>query len=168
MKSILAILPLLFLASGACVGTTLVPLIGEEPEIGRLLGSTGPDLPGKSPLATARRVHQALSQQDSEVAWSLLSLGTRHLLDTRAGLVGSTGRELLQRGTLPNADGTLLKVNFTNVFFGSDLQAILPAVTDSDLGPDRRTLQARSEQGTQRTIVFLLEADGWKLHADAL
>ena len=87
-KLVVIVVALALLGAQGCAGHDLVPLIGEGPEIYTLIGSQPPDDPLVSPVAAARRLHQALVQKDSDMVWALLSTGTRRALDQRgAGVV---------------------------------------------------------------------------------
>ena len=151
----------------ACATTPIVSLVGEEPEVSRLLKTQQAPLPQTSPEATARRLYLALSQGDHEVSWALLSEKTRHLLNQRASLAGTTGPELLQSSSLPQPNGQVIKVNYVAVFFGSGLQTLRP-LKGTQNAPDLRKLEAISEKGDVRTLDFVREPDGWKLHPTGL
>jgi hypothetical protein len=153
---------LLGLASAGCPGSDIVPLIGEDPEIAQLLDREAPPDPRTSPLAAARRLHQALVQQDADVVWALLAAPTRRALDERGALIGTSGRELLDAGTLPNPGGAVLKVRYDTVFFGSEVAHLVDAPEgEQKLGAWR--LFAVSESGAKTDIFLLQEEDGWKL-----
>jgi hypothetical protein len=170
MKKMMTFALSLFLGLGAasCADRTISGLVGEEGEVARLLGSSPVSSPATSPMAAARRLHQALVQGDSEVSWALLSLGTRDTLTKRAALIGTTGPELLQSSSLPAADGTVIKVNFVSIFFGADLRGLKVDAKDAPTGPDRRVLYAVSTAGAVEKVVFLKEPDGWKVHKSSL
>ena len=101
----------LVVSTAACISTPIVSLVGEDPEIARLLEEPQAPLPQNSAEASARRLYLALSQGDYEVSWALLSEKTKHILNQRAALAGTTGPELLQSNSLPQADGQIIKVN---------------------------------------------------------
>ena len=170
MKKPLTLALSLCLCFGAlsCAERAIYGLVGEEAEVARLLGSNPVSSPATSPMAAARRLHQALVQGDSAVSWALLSLGTRHTLTKRAALIGTTGPELLQSSSLPAADGTVIKVNFVSVFFGADLRGLKSDAKNEATGPDRRILYAVSTAGAVKKVVFLKEPDGWKMHRSSL
>jgi hypothetical protein len=151
-------------AFSACVHTSIPSLIGEDAEIARLLDTESVATPATSPKATAQRLYLALSQSDSEVAWALLSMGTKNALNQRAALIKTTGPELLQSSSLPQKDGQLVKVNYVSVFFGADLTSITLNKTDNSISPDHRELHAISMTNGKRQLNFLKEPDGWKLH----
>ena len=107
----------------------------------------------------------SLVGEEAEVARLLDQ--TKHTLNQRAALTGTTGPELLQSNSLPQADGQVIKVNYVAVFFGARLQKLKPVLTSQNK-PDFRQLQAVSEKGDTRTLDFLRESDGWKLHPTIL
>jgi len=148
-----------------CVNHEIVPLVGEDPEVAALLGKAPQDDPRASPMAAARRLHQALVQQDTETVWTLLSEATRRALDERGATVATSGRELIDASTLPGPGGTIRKVRFETLFFGPrllDLQEV-----PGDAAPDRRQLVAVSEDGDKTTLVLVRETDGWKIEQTA-
>ncbi|MEZ4268404.1 MAG: hypothetical protein R3F39_18725 [Myxococcota bacterium] len=147
----------------ACAHPQIVPLIGEEPEIYELLGQSPEDDPRLSPLGAARRLHQALIQQDADIAWSLLAETTQRALDERAAAIGVSGRELLDASTLPGAGGTVLKVRYEVIFFGpglTDLRLNAPVAE----GADEATVEAVNTSGDRLPRTFIRTRDGWKLH----
>jgi hypothetical protein len=148
----------------ACVHSSIPSLIGEDAEIARLLDTKPVATPENSPTATAQRLYLALSQSDSEVAWALLSLGTKNALNQRAALIQTTGPELLQSSSLPQKDGQVVKVSYVSVFFGADLNSIELNQTNNIAAADHRTLLAISTTNSKRQLNFLKEPDGWKLH----
>lgn len=154
------------LAAG-CASPTIYSLQGEDPEVGLLLGQTGSQDPRATPMSAARRLHQALVQQDTETAFGLLSAATRKALDERGAAAGTSGRELIDDSTLPGPGGTLRRVRYESIFFGMNLAEL------RDLGPiagpppeavgARHALVAVAEDGTQTPLQMLRESDGWKL-----
>ncbi len=147
----------------ACAHPEIVPLIGEEPEIYELLGKSPEDDPRLSPLGAARRLHQALIQQDTEIAWSLLAETTQRALDERAAAIGVSGRELLDASTLPGAGGTVMKVRYEVVFFGPDLTDLRLQAPVGE-GADEATVEAVNSAGATLARTFIRTRDGWKLH----
>ena len=158
---------LLLVGVQGCVTSEVVPLVGEDAEVARLLQQQPAPDPQTSPEATARRLYLALSQGDYELSWALLSQKARDLLTKRAALAGTTGPELLQSNSLPQDDGQVIKVNYVSVFFGNGLQR-LRVDSASAQGPDLRRLIAVSESGDAKTLEFLREPDGWKLNPTTL
>lgn len=146
-----------------CAHPEIVPLIGEEPEIYELLGQSPEDDPRLSPLGAARRLHQALIQQDADIAWSLLAETTQRALDERAGAIGVSGRELLDASTLPGVGGTVLKVRYEVIFFGPDLTDLRLQAPVGE-GADEATVEAVNTAGDQLPRTFIRTRDGWKLH----
>jgi hypothetical protein len=153
------------LAGGApgCAHPEIVPLIGEEPEIYELLGESPEDDPRLSPLGAARRLHQALIQQDAEIAWSLLAETTQRALDERAGAIGVSGRELLDASTLPGNGGTVLKVRYEVIFFGAGLTDLRLQGPLAE-GSDQAIVEAVDSGGVVLPRTFIRTRDGWKLH----
>ncbi|MCB9728437.1 MAG: hypothetical protein H6744_04120 [Deltaproteobacteria bacterium] len=146
-----------------CAHPQIVPLIGEDPEIYELLGKSPDDDPRLSPLGAARRLHQALIQQDAEVAWTLLAETTQRALDERAAAIGVSGRELLDASTLPGSGGTVHKVRYEVIFFGpdlSDLRLAAPLAADAD----EAVVEAVASTGQVLPRTFIRTRDGWKLH----
>lgn len=148
----------------ACASPEIVPLLGEDPEVGVLLGKASADDPRSSPIAAARRLHQALVQQDTETVWALLSDGTRKALDERGTAIAASGRELIDESTLPGPGGTVRKVRYETIFFGPRLAELKEVPGDGSEGPGAiRKVIALSEDGGETTVQFIREADGWKL-----
>lgn len=154
-------LALLVLGASGCANHQIVPLVGEDPEVAVLLGQDQTDDPRVSPMAAARRLHQALVQQDTETTWLLLSEATRRALDERGATVSTNGRELIDESTLPGPGGTIRKVRFETLFFGPRLFELQEV--PGDASPDRRQIVAVSEDGEKTPLLFVREADGWKL-----
>lgn len=153
------------LALSACSTTKVMPLAGEDPEVVSLLGDDPQDDPARSPLAAARRLHQALVQDDTQAAWSFLSQATQRALDERGAAVATNGRELLDRSMLPGPGGTMRAVRFETIFFGTrlaDLREQAASPTNAAPGTKHEVL-AVSEDGSSSTLTFVREADGWKL-----
>ncbi|MDP6945828.1 MAG: hypothetical protein QF464_16885, partial [Myxococcota bacterium] len=105
----------------ACPDPVIIPLIGEDPEVSALIKAPQASDPTSSPVAAARRLHQALRQKDTELSWALLSERTRHVMNARAATIGVGGRELLDASTLPDASGRVTKVQFDEVLFGGNI-----------------------------------------------
>ena len=147
----------------ACANTGIVPLVGEDPEIAKLLGKKLPENPRTSAMATARRLYLALTKRDARMVWAYLAERTRKTLNARAALIGVSGRELLESGSLPKPDGTLQKVRFETVFFGRALKRLKKKPEGVKTGPDQRIIFAISRSGSVTQVVFLKEDDGWKL-----
>lgn len=149
---------------GACASPRIIPLEGEDPEVYQLIGSSAPDDPGASPLFAARRLHQALMQEDSATVWRLLATPTQRALDERGALIGASGRELLDASTLPAVGGSVQKVRYEHVFFGVDIVDLRDAgrdvTTDSGTG---RAILAVGKSGAITELTFLHEEDAWKL-----
>lgn len=163
MKSFLLIVMTTSLAA-ACASPEIQPLIGEDPEVGVLLGKAGDDDPRTSALAAARRLHQALVQQDTETVWALLSEGTRRALDEKGTDIATSGRELIDESSLPGPSGTVRKVRFETIFFGSRVNDLKELPSDEGDRPGaRRTVVATSDDGTETTVLFVREAEGWKI-----
>lgn len=158
----LAAVALLMTVVSGCPRPDIVPLVGEDPEIIQLIGQAPPDDPSVSPLAAARRLHQALIQQDTELAWALLAVTTRAALDERGTAIGVSGRELLDASTLPGAGGTIRKVRFDLIFFGPDV-VDLAGEEPGAKGEPTAVLRAISRQGQITERTFVREEDGWKL-----
>ncbi len=156
----------LALCVAGCPKPDIVPLIGEDPEVVALIGATAADDPATSPLASARRLHQAVIQKDTELAWTLLAKETRAALDEQGATIGVSGRELLEASTMPGEAGVVRKVHFEVVFFGPD---VVDLVVDEAAAAtaERAVLRAVARDGriTERTMVR--EIDGWKLSQTA-
>jgi hypothetical protein len=152
-----------------CPAPDLYPLVGDGPEIAKLLGKPLPAEPANSAMAAARMLHQALVQKDAEMVWALLSSGTRRVLDERGALIGTSGRELLDSSTLPTQGGLEHKVRFETLFFGPDPVELVPPSDDHPpLPPDRDVLFARSGSGAMTELSLVREEDGWKLEKTEL
>lgn len=151
----------------ACPSPAVTPLLGEDPEVVALLGRAPDDDPRGSPLGAARRLHQALVQQDTDTIWSLLATTTRTALDERGAAIATSGRELIDDSTLPGPGGAVRKVRYESIFFGVnviDLRDPDPnAATSAPLGT-RRPIVAVSRDGTETQVDFVREPEGWKLH----
>jgi len=153
---------------GACASPEIVPLLGEDPEVGVLLGKSSADDPRSSPIAAARRLHQALVQQDTETVWALLSEGTRKALDERGTSIATSGRELIDESTLPGSGGTVRKVRYETIFFGPRLADLKELPGEGPDGPGAiRKVKAISEDAGETVVQFIHEADGWKLDQSA-
>lgn len=144
---------------GACPSPHLVPLIGEDPEIARIIPPESADDPNQSPLAAARRLHQAFVQEDADTVWSLLAEPTRRALDERGALISASGRELIDASTLPGASGTVRKVRFDTIFFGEHLVDLREGAGDAS----RAVIVAVAENATTLDIAWVHEAAGWRL-----
>lgn len=161
-RSLVALAALATSALG-CPNTDIVPLVGEDPEVHELIGEADVDDPRSSPLGAARRLHQAIIQQDTDLAWSLLSSATREVLDARGEAIGTSGRELLDASTLPGPGGSVRKVRFEDVLFVADLEGLeLPAPPVA--GDASATVVARSAAGRTVERRFVLEEGLWRLH----
>lgn len=163
MRHALLLSALAALAFTACPNRDVVPLIGEDPEVYELLGARPPEDPTTSPLAAARRLHQALAQGDTEVVWTLLAIPTRRALDERGAVIGTSGRELLDASTLPGPGGTIHRVDYGDVLFGPKVTrlALREPVPE---GAREGIVYATSADGGVTELRFVLEEDGWKLH----
>ena len=146
----------------ACPKPDIVPLIGEDPEISTLLGQQRAEDPGSSPLAAARRLHQALMQKDSELAWALLSSATRRALNSRGALIGVSGRELLDASTLPDPAGRATKVRFDEVLFGGPIVE-LSTGPEGAVNAKRATVHLIAKGGALHERTFVKDDEGWKL-----
>jgi hypothetical protein len=149
----------------ACPTRDIRPLVGEDPEVSRLLGGAPEDDPRSSALGAARRLHQALVQNDTETTWSLLSSGTRRALDERGAVISTSGRELIDDSTLPAPSGAVRKVRYETLFFGANLVDLKAKGAES--GPQspgaRRLVTAVQSDASEIDLDFVLEEDGWKL-----
>jgi hypothetical protein len=163
MRSIhyLLILSLAITAS-ACVHATVVPLIGEDPEIAQLLEEAPAATPASSPLAAARRLHQALVQNDVDLVWSLLGARTRDMLNAKGAVIGVGGRELIDASTLPDATGKVARVKFDEVLFGGVITELSQAQAS---GPDskRAIVRMTTAEGRVSERTFVLDGGDWKL-----
>ena len=146
----------------ACPSPVILPLVGEDPEVIALLQAPEVDDPASSPLAAARRLHQALLQRDTELAWTLLSDGTRHTLNARGTAIGVSGRELLDASTLPGPAGRVMKVNFDEVLFGGAIIDLVLSPTPSP-SKERAVIRMKTRDGHVSERTFVLEAGDWKL-----
>jgi hypothetical protein len=160
--AIVPIITCMILISG-CPNHDLVPLVGEDPEVAKLLGTATPDTPKASAMAAARRLYLSLAQKDAQMVWALLAQPTRKLLNERAALIGVSGQELLEAGSLPQKDGIVLKVRFVDVFFGANIKNLKQKAVGPDMGPDQRVLFAVSAKGRVTQLIFLREDGGWRL-----
>jgi len=159
------VVSLFVLSISACTSAHVTPLTGEDPEVVALLGAGPSDDPSVSALAAARRLHQALVQDDTQMVWTLLSANTQKALDERGAAIATNGRELIDRSTLPGPNGTLRTVRYETIFFVahlSDLREAAPSPTNAAPGTKHDVL-AVAEDGTTNNISFVREADGWKL-----
>ncbi|MCA9517767.1 MAG: hypothetical protein KC635_22665 [Myxococcales bacterium] len=157
-------LALSVIALARCASPEIVPLEGEDPEVYQLIGASAPDDPAASPLFAARRLHQALMQDDSATVWRLLATPTQRALDERGASIGASGRELLDASTLPAPGGTVQKVRYEHVFFGVDIVDLRDPKRDvtTDFGNGRAIL-AVGKSGAITELTFLHEEDAWKL-----
>lgn len=146
----------------ACASPEVVPLHGEDPEVQMLLGKSPPDDPRSSPLAAARRLHQALVQHDSDTVWTLLADGTRRALDDRGAEVSASGRELIDESTLPGPNGTVRKVRFETIFFGPRLVDLEELAADGEGQGTERKVVAISRDGARTELSFVREEEGWR------
>lgn len=162
-----ALVVLALLALAGCPNTEIVPLIGEGEEVHALIGQPLEDDPHASPLGAARRLHQAIIQQDSEQAWTLLARITQQAMDARGALIGVSGREILDASTLPGAGGIVRKVRFEEIFFGVDLAELrLPEPLVE--GAVEAQVLAIDEGGVERVLRFSYEDELWRLALDAI
>ncbi|TNF25295.1 MAG: hypothetical protein EP329_23330 [Deltaproteobacteria bacterium] len=151
-------------ALGACPDKQIMPLIGEGPEVYKLLEADAPDDPASSPLAAARRLHQSLMQDDAEMVWTLLAAPTRRALDERAATISASGRELIDASTLPGPGGTVRKVRYESIFFGPHVIDLRDGKKTSQTPfGEGRVVLATSQDKTETELVFVREEDGWKL-----
>ena len=151
-------------AIAGCPEQQIVPLVGEGPEVYALIGAEPPDDPARSPLAAARRLHQALMQEDAEMVWALLAEPTRRSLNERAATISATGRELIDASTLPGPGGTVRKVRYETLFFAREVVDLSDTLKTAPTPEgDVRTILATSSDGTVTEISFVREEDGWKL-----
>lgn len=165
MRFVPVALCLLSLGIGpACLNHQLHPLIGEDPEVYGLLGEPMPEDPETSPMAAARRIHQALTQRDSAVVWALIDQSTRSLLEEAGRGVDLEARELVERSVLPAPDGRLVTVSLVAVLLGGEVQELKPG----SAGEDTAQIIAVGGAGGRRELTFVREADGWKIQLQAL
>lgn len=156
-------LAFLLALSPGCPSPELRPLVGEDPEIERLLGTSDRRELETSPLAAARRLHQALSQEDHESAWELLAGATRGALDARGAIISASGRELLDAGALPTSAGTMRRIRYASLFFGVDIVDL--ELVRSDTGTAE--IAAIGRDGDRRSLDFVHEDGLWRLvHTD--
>ncbi len=155
------------LSLAACPSHGLVPLRGDGPEIAALLQEPAPPTPQTSPLAAARRLYEALVQGDTEVSWALLDTKTRGALDARGALIGTSGRELLDAGTLPRPDGAVLKVRFERVLFCDDIRDLELPSPPAPSAHEATVVATCGDAGTT-ALKFVRAEDGWKLSRPSL
>ena len=148
-----------WLVLGACPSPHLVPLVGEDPEIARIIPPEAGGDPSLSALAAARRMHQAFVQEDADAVWALLAEPTRRALDERGALISASGRELIDGSTLPGASGTVRKVRFDSIFFGEHLAELREGPGDAT----RATVVAVAENGATLDLAWVHEPGGWRL-----
>ena len=152
---------LVALLSG-CPDPVILPLIGEDPEVSALIKAPQADDPASSPLASARRLHQALRQKDTELSWTLLSERTRHALNARAATIGVGGRELLDASTLPDDSGRVHKVQFDEVLFGGQIVEVSLAPEPSP-ATGRAVVRMMTNEGKLFERSFVIDGGDWKL-----
>ncbi len=165
-KLVVIVSAISLLSVEGCAGHDLVPLVGEGPEIYTLIGSQPPDDPLVSPLAAARRLHQALVQKDSDMVWALLSKGTRRALDQRGAVISASGRELIDASTLPGPNATVRNVRYENIFFGRNVIDL--ELQPGDAAARTRQIVAIGKDGATLQLSFVREEDGWKLNKTGL
>ncbi|MGM0577574.1 MAG: hypothetical protein ACQEXJ_17750 [Myxococcota bacterium] len=157
----LSALVLLALPAG-CPKQEVHPLVGEPPEVYRIIGERPADDPLSSPVGAARRLHQALIQGDTDLAWNLLARPTRLALDERGALIGVSGRELLDSSTLPGPGGVVKKVRWEVILFGPDVVDLTAGGAPS--ADDRQAVvRAVGETGRVTERTFVRTEEGWKL-----
>lgn len=149
------------LASTGCPHPDVAHLIGEDPEVASILGPQDDDDPTRSALAAARRLHQALMQDDADTVWGLLAEQTRKALDERGAAVSTGGRELIDRSTLPGPGGTLRTVRYETILFGTRVAELVDP--DPAQAGDQHDLVAVAEDGAKVPVTFVREGDTWKL-----
>jgi hypothetical protein len=159
LRTFLLTLALPLGALTACAGPTVQPLVGEDPEIHAMLGTSDREALRTSPLAAAQRLHQALAQDDFASAWELLAQVTREALDARGALIDASGRELLESSALPTATGTVHRVRFDALFFGSDIVALRHEPSPEAPG----LVVSQSRAGVRRSLRFVQEDGLWRL-----
>jgi hypothetical protein len=161
MIRLLLLLVLMAPAAG-CMQTSIAPLVGEGPEILKLLDAEAPEDPATSALVAARRLHQALIQQDMELAWALLAAPTQEALDRVGSVVGMSGRELLDASSLPAPGGSIQKVQFASILIGP--KAIDLVASESTAGhQSRRVIKVVCSDGSGFERTFERDDTGWKL-----
>jgi hypothetical protein len=146
-------------ALAGCPSPAISPLVGEDPEIETLLGTSEREALRSSPLAAAQRLHQALAQDDFQTAWELLAGATRAALDARGALIDASGRELLEGSSLPASAGAVRRVRFDTLFFGADVVELRAAPTPEEPGG----IASVTRDGTVRSLRFLREDGLWRL-----
>ncbi|MCC6621145.1 MAG: hypothetical protein IT385_07810 [Deltaproteobacteria bacterium] len=148
------------LVSAACRSHEYYPLVGEDPEVARLIPVPPEDDPRRSPLAAARRLHQALMQDDADTVWALLAEPTRKALDDRGAAASSSGRELIDRSMLPGPGGTMRTVRYESILFGT---RVFDLREPAGAAGDEREVEVVAEGGEVTAVRFVREDDGWKL-----
>ena len=158
----LLLIRILIAPAAGCMQTSIAPLVGEGPEVLKLLDAEAPENPATSALVAARRLHQALIQQDMELAWALLAVPTQRALDKVGVAVGMSGRELLDASSLPAPGGSLQKVQYASILIGPRAMDLVPS--ESTAGHEsRRVIQIVCSDGAEYERTFERDDTGWKL-----
>ena len=165
--SIISLLLCLASPLGACPGPAIVPLVGEDPEVSALIQAPQADSPATSPMAAARRLHQALLQRDPELSWTLLSQHTRRVMNARGATIGVSGRDLLDSSTLPDEAGRVVKVRFDEVLFGGPIVDLVLAPEPSPT-TGRAVIRMVTREGQVFERTFVLDTGAWKLDITTL
>ncbi len=162
----LVLLPLL-LACGPNV--TLLPLVGDPPEITELLeGAALPSAPTES-VAALEDFYRLLATDADDAAWTRLSEATQGALDQVARALETNGRAMLRTrrfpkpgAPIPSADGSpvpTVRVSPVALFLVSRPTRFRSV----EEGADRAVVEVGNRAGTTRNVELVRERGEWKL-----
>ena len=159
MRALLAIFVLL---SAVACGPSWKhqPLVGEDPEVLRLMGASPSDLEKPETVAAAESFYRALWSKSATGVWALLTEDSKTALNILAGQLDQNGKTLLNTRTFPKAGGGTVRISLAALFMVRRPTRFEVAKTK---GEDA-TVTVRNGRGQERLITLKRERGTWKVH----
>lgn len=109
-------------------------------------------------------LYRALSDEDWDVAWEMLSTETQSFLAFSSS--SGDGKRALREGRLTLPDGTDIQMDPVDLFLVSDLRRLEDDHENEPQAetPRRKELFAFSADGRIKKVVLIYELDSWRVH----